>query len=140
MVFFPLHEQIRKGQPCKNHIKYIKRRRSSYANKGLKCLLYNSGLFEKQSRESFYDDIDEEPEEIFHATFDNRHYRWSFSNMRGTFSEHSTYGTILGLSPTGPVKIEDVKDAIKALRRQWQKKNLNCADAYKTLCNDLSPE
>jgi hypothetical protein len=103
----------------------------------LVMLLWLGCSIQKQSRESFYDDIDEEPEEIFHATFDNRHYRWSFSNMRGTFSEHSTYGfewsrtntnkwktssvrsssemwnyrTILGLSPTGPLKIEDVKDA-----------------------------
>ncbi|PNX93342.1 heat shock protein binding, partial [Trifolium pratense] len=104
----------------------------------------------KIKRESFYEDIDDEPEEVFHATFGNKHYTWSFK--KGTFSEHSTYGfewrehtnrtntnkwktasddesddndedyascrvgsisdrTILGLPPTGPLKIEDVKIA-----------------------------
>lgn len=105
----------------------------------------------KIRRESFVEeDNDGQPEQVFQATFGNRWYTWSFSNMRGSSSEHSTNGfewrehstnrtnkwksasdaecddtdddvsrcvgsssdrTILGLPPTGPLKIEDVKNA-----------------------------
>lgn len=99
----------------------------------------------KIRRESFFEDVDGHPEQIFHATFGNRWYAWSFSNLRGSSSQHSTSGfewkersnrtnkwksasdvesdddsccvgsssdrTILGLPPTGPLKIDDVKNA-----------------------------
>ncbi|CAJ2641587.1 unnamed protein product [Trifolium pratense] len=145
----------------------------------------------KIKRESFYEDTDDEPEEVFHATFGNKHYTWSFK--KGTFSEHSTYGfewrehtnrtntnkwktasddesddndedyascrvgsisdrTILGLPPTGPLKIEDVKIAYRSSALKWhpdkhqgpsqamaEEKFKLCANAYKTLCNALSP-
>ncbi|WJX40801.1 hypothetical protein P8452_28238 [Trifolium repens] len=150
---------------------------------------------QKIRRQSFSEEIDGEPEQIFHATFGNRHYTWSFSNMRGTFSEHSTYGfewkehtnrtntnkwktasddesddndndkddascrvgsssdrTILGLPPTGPLKIEDVKIAFRLSALKWhpdrhqgpsqataEEKFKLCVNAYKTLCNALSP-
>ncbi|CAJ2641586.1 unnamed protein product [Trifolium pratense] len=60
--------------------------------------------------------------------------------------------TILGLPPTGPLKIEDVKIAyhLSALKRHPDKhqgpsqamageKFKLCANAYETLCNALSP-
>lgn len=60
--------------------------------------------------------------------------------------------TILGLPPTGPLKIEDVKNAFRLSALKWhpdkhqgpsqamaEEKFKLCASAYKTLCNALSP-
>ncbi|CAK8567861.1 unnamed protein product [Lathyrus sativus] len=151
---------------------------------------------QKIRRESFCEDVDDHghPEQIFQATFGNRCYTWSYSNMRGSSSEHSTYGfewrehsnrtntnkwksasddeydlndkddddscfvgsssdrTILGLPPTGPLKIEDVKIAFRLSALKWhpdkhqgpsqamaEEKFKLCLNAYKTLCNALSP-
>ncbi|XP_004502898.1 uncharacterized protein [Cicer arietinum] len=145
----------------------------------------------KIRRESFCEDVDGHPEQIFQATFGNRWYTWSFSNMRGSSSEQSTYGfewrenasrtnkwktasddenddndkddnsccvgsssdrTILGLPPTGPLKIEDVKNAFRLSALKWhpdkhqgpsqaiaEEKFKLCLNAYKTLCSALSP-
>lgn len=100
----------------------------------------------KIRRESFCEDFDSQPEQIFQATYGNKCYTWSYSNWSGCSFEHSTSGfewrehsnrtnkwknesdveqddddscsvgsssdrTILGLPPTGPLKIEDVKNA-----------------------------
>ncbi|KAK7350860.1 hypothetical protein VNO77_09874 [Canavalia gladiata] len=107
----------------------------------------------KIRRESFSEDFDGHHEQIFHATFGNRWYTWSFNNWRGG-SEHSTSGfewrehsnrtnkwktasdaenddddmccvgsssdrTILGLPSTGPLKIEDVKNAFRLSALKW---------------------
>ncbi|XP_014617138.2 uncharacterized protein [Glycine max] len=60
--------------------------------------------------------------------------------------------TVLGLPPTGPLKIEDVKNAIRLSALKWhpdkhqgpsqamaEEKFKLCVNAYKTLCNALSP-
>lgn len=60
--------------------------------------------------------------------------------------------TILGLPPTGPLKIEDVKIAFRLSALKWhpdkhqghsqamaEEKFKLCVNAYKTLCNALSP-
>ncbi|KAL2339410.1 hypothetical protein Fmac_007350 [Flemingia macrophylla] len=141
----------------------------------------------KIRRESFCEDIDDHPEQIFEATFGNRCYTWSFSNWRSASSKHSTSGfewrehsnttnkwknesdveddaddsccvgsrldrTTLGLPPTGPLKIEDVKNAFRLSALKWhpdrhqgpsqvmaEEKFKLCVSAYKTLCNSLSP-
>ncbi|CAL0327575.1 unnamed protein product [Lupinus luteus] len=140
----------------------------------------------KIRRESFTEEIDGHPEQVFHATFGNRWYTWSFNNMKEPSSEHSTSGfewkqhssrtnkwksasdiesdddscyvgsssdrTILGLPPTGPLKIEDVKNAFRLSALKWhpdkhqgpsqamaEEKFKVCVNAYKTLCNALSP-
>ncbi|KAE9587330.1 hypothetical protein Lal_00004516 [Lupinus albus] len=140
----------------------------------------------KIRRESFTEEIDGHPEQVFHATFGNRWYTWSFNNMKGPYSEHSTSGfewkrhssrtnkwksasdiesdddsccvgsssdrTILGLPPTGPLKIEDVKNAFRLSALKWhpdkhqapsqamaEEKFKVCVNAYKSLCNALSP-
>ncbi|RZC07614.1 hypothetical protein D0Y65_014744, partial [Glycine soja] len=61
-------------------------------------------------------------------------------------------GTVLGLPPTGPLKIEDVKNAFQLSALKWhpdkhqgpsqamaEEKFKLCVNAYKTLCNALSP-
>ncbi|KAK7275415.1 hypothetical protein RIF29_16531 [Crotalaria pallida] len=58
---------------------------NNYSNKGQR----KSG---KIRRESFCEDIDGHPEQVFQATFGNRFYTWSFGNMRGSSSEHLTSG------------------------------------------------
>ncbi|ESW09682.1 hypothetical protein PHAVU_009G147300 [Phaseolus vulgaris] len=141
----------------------------------------------KIRRESFSEDFDSHPEQIFQATYGNKSYTWSFSNWSGSSSEHSTSGfewrehsnrtnkwknesdvehddddscsvgsssdrTILGLPPTGPLKIEDVKNAFRLSALKWhpdkhqgtsqamaEEKFKLCVNAYKTLCNALSP-
>ena len=175
-------------------------RSNSYSNKGQpKSSQRFGGKSQKKTkrkirRESFCEeDIDGHPEQVFHATFGNRSYTWSFSKMRGSSSEDSTYGfewkeqasrtntdkwksvsddeyddsdkygssysvgsssdrTILGLPPTGPLKIEDVKNAFRLSALKWHpdkhqgpsqaiaaEKFKLCVNAYKTLCNALSP-
>ncbi|KAH1245796.1 hypothetical protein GmHk_06G016037 [Glycine max] len=60
--------------------------------------------------------------------------------------------TVLGLPPTGPLKIEDVKNAFQLSALKWhpdkhqgpsqamaEEKFKLCVNAYKTLCNALSP-
>ncbi|XP_027364430.1 uncharacterized protein LOC113871529 isoform X2 [Abrus precatorius] len=60
--------------------------------------------------------------------------------------------TILGLPPTGPLRIEDVKNAFRLSALKWhpdkhhgpsqamaEEKFKLCVNAYKTLCNALSP-
>ncbi|KAJ1429713.1 DnaJ domain containing protein [Sesbania bispinosa] len=134
-------------------------RPNSYSNKGQpksgqrfggKSPKKNKG---KIRRESFFEDFDGNPEQIFQATFGNRWYTWSFSNLKGS-SEYSTSGfewrehsdrtnkwkstsdaesdddgscsvgsssdrSILGLPPTGPLKIEDVKTAFRLSALKW---------------------
>ncbi|XP_061362971.1 uncharacterized protein LOC133306658 [Gastrolobium bilobum] len=141
----------------------------------------------KIRRESFSEDFDGRPEQIFQATFGNKWYTWTFGNWRRSGSEHSTSGfewreyskrtnkwtsasdaeyddddsfcvgsisdrTTLGLPPTGPLKIEDVKNAFRLSALKWhpdkhqdpsqaiaEEKFKLCVNAYKSLCNALSP-
>ncbi|KAK7410863.1 hypothetical protein VNO78_02036 [Psophocarpus tetragonolobus] len=163
-----------------------------YSNKGQpKSSQRSDGKPQKKTkrkirRESFSEEFDGHPEQIFHATFGNRSYTWSFSNWTGS-TEHSTSGfewredsnrtnkwknesdaehddddscyvgsssdrTILGLPPTGPLKIDDVKNAFRLSALKWhpdkhqgssqamaEEKFKLCVNAYKTLCNALSP-
>ncbi|XP_057721651.1 uncharacterized protein LOC130935781 isoform X1 [Arachis stenosperma] len=142
----------------------------------------------KIRRESFCEDFDDGPEQIFQARFGKKWYTWSFTNLRGSSSESSTSGfewrehsnrtnkwrsvsdiesddddsscyvgsssdrTILGLPATGPLKIEDVKNAFRLLALKWhpdkhqgpsqqamaEEKFKLCVNAYKSLCNALS--
>ncbi|KAL1293274.1 uncharacterized protein LOC107618551 isoform X4 [Arachis ipaensis] len=167
--------------PSKTHIKYVTRQKRADAKKALKNLLYNSGSskisFEdketkwnsdwygdqdhdskrfsnkdqpssgqrfggksqkktkrKIRRESFCEDFDDGPEQIFQARF-------------GSSSDR----TILGLPATGPLKIEDVKNAFRLSALKWhpdkhqgpsqamaEEKFKLCVNAYKSLCNALS--
>ncbi|XP_022632409.1 uncharacterized protein LOC106779740 isoform X1 [Vigna radiata var. radiata] len=141
----------------------------------------------KIRRESFCEDFDSQPEQIFQATYGNKCYTWSYSNWSGCSFEHSTSGfewrehsnrtnkwknesdveqddddscsvgsssdrTILGLPPTGPLKIEDVKNAFRLSALKWhpdkhqgtsqamaEEKFKLCVNAYKTLCNAFTP-
>lgn len=74
-------------------------RSNSYSNKGQPRSGQRFGgkpqkkTKRKIRRESFCEDFDDHPEQIFQATFGNRWYTWSFSNMRGSSSsEYSTSG------------------------------------------------
>ncbi|XP_027904770.1 uncharacterized protein LOC114164334 [Vigna unguiculata] len=141
----------------------------------------------KIRRESFSEDFDGQPEQIFHASYGNKCYTWSFNNWSGSFEHSTSEGfewrehsnrtnkwknesdveqddddlccvgsssdrTVLGLPPTGPLKIEDVKNAFRLSALKWhpdkhqgtsqamaEEKFKLCVDAYKTLCNALSP-
>ncbi|KAL1293276.1 hypothetical protein AAHE18_19G061500 [Arachis hypogaea] len=88
----------------------------------------------KIRRESFCEDFDDGPEQIFQARF-------------GSSSDR----TILGLPATGPLKIEDVKNAFRLSALKWhpdkhqgpsqamaEEKFKLCVNAYKSLCNALS--
>ncbi|CAJ1974672.1 unnamed protein product, partial [Sphenostylis stenocarpa] len=68
------------------------------------------------------------------------------------FVGSSSDRTILGLPPTGPLKIEDVKNAFRISALKWhpdrhqgssqamaEEKFKLCVNAYKTLCNALAP-
>lgn len=96
---------------------------------------------QKKWEDSFAEDVDGHPEQVFEAKFGNKWYTWS-TNLRGSASEFgfewrqhssrthkwksasdaecdddsscvgsSSDRTILGLPPRGPLKIEDVKNA-----------------------------
>ncbi|MED6184909.1 hypothetical protein PIB30_051945 [Stylosanthes scabra] len=146
----------------------------------------------KIRRESFCEDFDDGPEQIFQAKFGKKWYTWSFTNLRGSSHESSTSGsgfewrdhfnrtnnkwksvsdiesdddddddscyvgsrsdrTTLGLPATGPLKIEDVKNAFRLSALKWhpdkhqgpsqamaEEKFKLCVNAYKSLCNALS--
>ncbi|KAG6605274.1 hypothetical protein SDJN03_02591, partial [Cucurbita argyrosperma subsp. sororia] len=121
----------------------------------------------KFRRESFANDFDNDPETIFHATFGNRSYTWSFGTRKDSF-QNSASGfewtesppnwknqrdrTILGLPKTGPLKIEEVKAAFRSSALKWhpdkhqrsskamaEEKFKLCVNAYKSLCCALSP-
>ncbi|KAK7282369.1 hypothetical protein RIF29_11068 [Crotalaria pallida] len=164
---------------------------NNYSNKGQrKSGQWFGGKAQNKSkrkirRESFCEDVDGHPEQVFQATFGNRWYTWSFGNMRKSSSEQSTSGfewkqhstrtnkwksasdvesddesccvgsssdrTILGLPPSGPLKIEDVKNAFRLIALKWhpdkhqgssqamaEEKFKVCVNAYKSLCNALS--
>ncbi|RDX73536.1 hypothetical protein CR513_46837, partial [Mucuna pruriens] len=106
----------------------------------------------KIRRESFSENFDGCPEQIFQTTYGNKWYTWSFSNWSCS-SKRSTSGfewrehsdrtnkwknesdaehddddscvgsssdrSILGLPPTGPLKIEDVKNAFRLSALKW---------------------
>uniref|UniRef100_A0A0R0JH39 J domain-containing protein n=1 Tax=Glycine max TaxID=3847 RepID=A0A0R0JH39_SOYBN len=170
----------------------------SFSNKGQpKSGQHSGGKPQTKTKQTFNEDFDGHPEQIFQATFGNKWYTWSFNNWSGFSSEHSTSGfewrehsnrtnkwknesdiehdddddscvgscsdrTVLGLPPTGPLKIEDVKNAFQLSALKWhpdkhqgpsqvslkysfdqfamaEEKFKLCVNAYKTLCNALSP-
>ncbi|KAJ7945289.1 DnaJ domain containing protein [Quillaja saponaria] len=144
----------------------------------------------KRRRRRLSDDIGDDPETMFQATFGNRWYTWSFNNKQGPSFGNPTSGfewredskwtnrrnkkwdtisdaesdddsysvgsisdrTLLGLPATGPLKIEDVKNAFRLSALKWhpdkhqgpsqaiaEEKFKQCSSAYKSLCSVLSP-
>ncbi|KAJ6754702.1 CHAPERONE DNAJ-DOMAIN SUPERFAMILY PROTEIN [Salix purpurea] len=100
----------------------------------------------KLRRESFSDDFGD-PETISRATFGNKRCMRSNKSFRRSHSDR----TVLGLPPTGPLKIEDVKNAFRLSALKWhpdkhqdaslavaEEKFKLCVNAYKSICDALA--
>ncbi|KAF3440525.1 hypothetical protein FNV43_RR18809 [Rhamnella rubrinervis] len=92
-----------------------------------------------------------------HSSWKNKSKTWSASSETESDDESYTVGscsdrTILGLPPTGPLKIDDVKKAFRLSALKWhpdkhqgpsqataEEKFKHCVNAYKSLCNAVSP-
>ncbi|XP_078148044.1 uncharacterized protein LOC144543597 [Carex rostrata] len=132
-----------------------------------------NGIFDSSSS-----DDDEEVETIFRSTFGGRFTYWSFDRSNSTYrnfhnrsrdwsydsdededetfdrnktkSEMALAKKTLGLSISGPLKLEEVKSAYRTCALRWhpdrhhgsskveaEEKFKNCSAAYKTLCDSL---
>ncbi|KAK7316980.1 hypothetical protein RJT34_00835 [Clitoria ternatea] len=145
-----------------NQIKYITRQKRADAKKALNSLLYNSGSskfsFEEKSEEKVSVRILMAKRSMYsrqHLVTDGIPGPLGIGRVLLLNIPHLGSGsdrTILGLPPTGPLKIEDVKNAFRLSALKWhpdkhqgpsqaiaEEKFKLCVNAYKTLCNALSP-
>lgn len=149
-------------------------------NNGSRTHDFYSGNFRSKGGFDFCTSDEDEPENLFRNVFrDQRTYYWSFSsdnfqrNSRHARSgksrnwssetetdeedevpapsEVSLARQALGLSTSGPLKLEDVKSAYRACALRWhpdrhsgsskataEEKFKHCSAAYKTLCDSFA--
>ncbi|XP_048334408.2 uncharacterized protein LOC107425521 [Ziziphus jujuba] len=92
-----------------------------------------------------------------HSSWKHKNKTWEASSDTESDDEPHTVGscsdrTILGLPPAGPLKMDDVKKAFRLSALKWhpdkhqgplqataEEKFKLCVNAYKSLCNALSP-
>ncbi|CAL9000836.1 unnamed protein product [Prunus brigantina] len=108
-------------------------------------------------RDSSFKDSESGFEWTEQSSWKDKSKRWENSSDAESDDESCTIGcysdrTILGLPPTGPLKTEDVKKAFHLSALKWHpdkhegpsqamaaEKFKLCVNAYKSLCNALSP-
>ncbi|KAK3124971.1 hypothetical protein QOZ80_7BG0598000 [Eleusine coracana subsp. coracana] len=148
------------------------------SNNGFRPHDFYYGNFRSKGGFEFCTSDEDEPETVFRNAFRHQHtYYWSFSsddfqwrnsrrhseNSRNWSddtddedevsapSEVSLARQALGLNTSGPLKLEDVKNAYRACALRWhpdrhngsskataEEKFKHCSAAYKTLCDSLA--
>ncbi|KAL5145889.1 hypothetical protein HKD37_06G015830 [Glycine soja] len=143
-------------------MKFITRQKLADAKKALNSLLYNNGV----SKFSFEEKSDEKLSTRTLMAILSKYSRQHLvtNGIHGPSTIGAVFPlniprlgscsdrTVLGLPPTGPLKIEDVKNAFQLSALKWhpdkhqgpsqamaEEKFKLCVNAYKTLCNALSP-
>ncbi|NP_001167789.1 uncharacterized protein LOC100381482 [Zea mays] len=148
------------------------------SNNGFRTHDFYYGNFKSKGGFEFCTSDEDEPENLFRNVFRDQHtYYWSFSSdnfqrnskrARSQKSRNWSFETdeedevsapsevslarqALGLSTSGPLKLEDVKSAYRACALRWhpdrhngsskstaEEKFKHCSAAYKTLCDSLA--
>ncbi|KAJ6296971.1 hypothetical protein OIU78_022653 [Salix suchowensis] len=159
-------------QPSKDYIKFVRRQKRADEKRALKDFLYNDGpLRTFLHKDPIWSSNAEPPvgsrkrnEKAYARSAKKYHQDRTRSKLReessaeDSESDNASYSvgshsdrTILGLPLTGPLKIEDVKNAFRLSALKWHPDKHQgasqaaagerfklCVDAYKSLCDALA--